>query len=119
MSDDEFEQYCESHPKAKYVRFVDDIYDGLNGHTPTKLSKMIYYQDSDIINHTNSKKSVYFICGFGRSIEQVKDIVKTYSDTISISLLSSNNHIKWILIVNIVQILLCSFMNICNKLLYN
>ncbi len=33
----------------------------------------------------NSKKSVYFICGFGRSIEQVKDIVKTYSDTMSIN----------------------------------
>ena len=40
-----------------------DIYDGLNGHTPTKLSKMIYYQDSDIINHTNSKKSVFKLAG--------------------------------------------------------
>lgn len=32
----------------------------------------------------NSSKTVYFICGFGRSMEQIKDIVKTYSNKLAI-----------------------------------
>ncbi len=32
----------------------------------------------------NSSKTVYFICGFGRSMEQIKDIVNTYDNALSI-----------------------------------